>query len=171
MSKLAHIALLYRKYSCLLHWPFFLSCSIVTASLFAYERCQASWLGMSVAVACAHQIARAFTFSSLGAALPFMMFIWCSCSEEMGFICFFSSSLILFLSSASNLLLLSDFPLWAAFYALLLFTGTELQRLWDRIHSLLGQRTETCQPIYLLISERVTNSTLVIADVYYVKML
>ena len=80
-------------------------------------------------------IARAFTFSSLGAVLPFMMFIWCSCSEEKGFICFFSSSLILFLSSASNLLLLSDFPLWAAFYALLLFTGTELQRLWDRIHS------------------------------------
>ena len=118
-------------------------------------------------------IARAFTFSSLGAVLPFMMFIWCSCSEEMGFICFFSSSLILFLSSVSNLrtsyclIFLCEPPSMPCCYLL----SQSYRDCGIESIRLLGQRTETCQPIYLLISERVTNSILVTADVYHFKML
>ena len=137
-SKLAYIAFLYCKYSCLWDWPFFLSCFIVTTSFFICIWKVSGKLTMNVcSCGMCSPIARALsTFTSLGAVLPFMMFIWCSCSEEMGFIFFFSSSLILnlFLSLTSNLLLLSDLSLWAAFFSLSLFTRTELQRLWDRIH-------------------------------------
>ena len=91
-----------------------------------------------------------------------MMFIWCSYSGDMGFMCFFSSSLILFLSSASNLLLLSDFFFLSHFVCLVVIYWHIICTVHEERQSyrdcgiesirLLGQRTKTCEPIHRLIT-------------------
>ena len=68
-------------------------------------KCQAKF-AVNICDICS-PIARALsTFTSHGAIIPFMIFVRCSCSVNNGFPYLFSSSLILFLSSVSNFLLL-----------------------------------------------------------------